>query len=388
MAIQGRTEPVEELQARPASLLSPQQLAELINLVFTGRASGHPHHLTAESVVVWAEGQHVYMQQSYVFLLPDESPAPVAFGLVALREGPPSEGGKAGHARLAGLGVVPLFRGRGIGWLALEMVIAGLREKGMTLLELECVKSNHHGMSLYRSAGFSIVRELTGWDRVDEVTFQKEEAQKRWKRQQELEDAGLPQDADGSSNNNKEKEEEEPEVRERLQECPIQEIMALVNEHGAEDLPWQAWGFHRSPTPQRAFHVNREAYCVIAAPQAGEKAYSISCVFVPPEHRGKGAAVRLAKAMFAHFPHWCWVTYGIFPREYVEKLAARIGFTEKTSRQHYQMRLKLDRLPRVPPERDPSTARSSVEPYRKEPIQQYSIYASEPLPEVRKPLGD
>lgn len=385
MAIQGRTGPVEKLQSRPASLLTKQQIAELINLVFTGRASGHPHHLTAESVALWLEGQYVYLEQSYVFLLPDESPAPVAFGLVALREAAPRDGGKAGHARLAGMGVVPLFQGRGIGWLALGMVIDGLRDKGVELLELECVSANRRAMNLYTGAGFSIVRELTGWDRDDEVTFQKGEELKRWRRQQRLEDAGLPQEEDDDDND---KEAKQPEVRERLQECPIQEVSALVNAHGAEDLPWQAWGFHRSPTPQRAFHVNGEAYCVVAAPQEDEPAYRISCVFVPPEHRGKGATQRLAKAMFAHFPHWRWATYGTFPREYGEKIAERAGFTEKTHRRHYQMRLRIEEAPRVPPERDSSKAPRSAVPDRKEPVQQFSIYVSEALPEARKPLGD
>jgi ribosomal protein S18 acetylase RimI-like enzyme/predicted GNAT family acetyltransferase len=384
MAIQGSTDPVESLLWRPASILSNQQLAELINLVFRGHASGQPQDLNAESFAQWVEGFYVHLEQSFIFLLPGESPAPVAFAFVALREGEPCDGGKEGHARLAGLGVLPLFQGRGIGWLALDIVINKMAAKGVKVLELECLSANQRGMNLYKSAGFETVRELTGWERDDEVTSQKKQELERWKRQQQLEDAGLQQD-DGNSN---EEEEKQPEVRERLQECSIQEISALVNKHGAEDLPWQAWGFHRSPTPQRAFHVNNEAYCVVAAPEEDEVAYRITCVFVPPEHRGKGATERLAKAMFAHFPHWRWTTFGTFPREYCEKLAARIGFVEKPQRKHYQMRLEVYTMPPFLADMFTLKAYDPVPPNRKEPVQQYSIPVSEPLPEVRKPLGD
>lgn len=328
MAIQ-QLRPVAAVESRPASLVSYEQLAELVNAAFDGHMGGRVP-FTAKTIARWAEIHFISLNQSLVFHVPSETQRPVAFAFIALRD---DEGDCAGrekdrHARLAGMGVVPEFQSRKVGGLALRMVIEKMRDKGMEVLELECDCKNERGLRLYRSAGFQIIRKLSGWEREDEVTLEDQRNEDRKKKKLNGEKCEGEDIFPGS------------EVRERLQECPIQEVSDLVTEHAAENLPWQAWGFHRSMMPQRAFHVNREAYCVVAMPQEGEPGYRISCVFVRPECRGKGASLRLARTMFAHFPQWRWHTRVVFPTEYGEKIAARTGFTLKEERQ-YQMRLRI-----------------------------------------------
>lgn len=303
--------PVSTLESRPASLLSWQQLADLTNLCFTGYIGDAVSH-TPESMAQAADVSYVRLEESLVFYDASESLLqPVAFAFIALRDG--NSGGEGQgvieeYGRLVSMGVVPQYQGRKVGGLALSMVIDAVRDKGMEVLELECIRENTRGVKLYKNAGFEIVRELAGWER----------------------DGDRDEQGTGEENS-------------QLQECSVQEVRDLIDAHGAaDDLPWQVWGFHRSMTPQQAFHIDGEAYCVVAEPASGGKEgpLKISCLFVKPEHRGKGASERLAKALSARFPGRSWTTQVIFPVEYGEKIAARTGFRERRARL-YQMRLKL-----------------------------------------------
>lgn len=319
---------VTTLEARPASLLSSQQLAELANQAFTGYI-GNPISMTAESVVQWIEEHYISLEHSYVYFAPPEfgSAQPVAFGLIALRGKSDDGGRKEGHARLASMGVVPDFQGKRVGGLALKMLISAMKDKEIEVFELECIRENVRGVKLYEKAGFEIIQELAGWERDAEVTAKAPgKKAKEEKKEQEQVEGDVQSKA--------------PEVGEQLQECQVQEVSDMVNAHGAEDLPWQLWGFSRSPTPKRAFHLDSEAYCVVTPPDEGGDTCLILCVFVRPEHRGKGASLRLAKAMFSQFPTWKWQTKVILPVQYGEKIAERTGFKERAMRL-YQMRLRI-----------------------------------------------
>jgi ribosomal protein S18 acetylase RimI-like enzyme len=325
MAAPDKADAVTALDLKPASTLTCQELADLANLAFTGYIGTQFNH-TAESLEPWLKAHYVDLEQSYIFFARDEPEAgPVGFALIALRtEENAGRGAKAGHARLSGMAVIPAFQGRRVGGLALKMVINDVREKGIEVLELECICNNIRGVKLYQNAGFEIVQELLGWTRDEQV--------KVAARQKEEEGEQPP--------NNEQRKEEATAVKEQLQECTVEEVRGLVNEYGAEDLPWQPWGFHQSLTPQEAFHINSQAYCVIAEPSEGEEAYRISCVFVKPEFRGKGVAKDLAKAVFAKFPERKFTAKVIFPKKYGERLAEELGFKEQIMRQ-YQMRLRV-----------------------------------------------
>lgn len=328
MSASNKAEAVTALDLKPASILTYQELADLANLAFTGYIGTQFNH-TSESVEPWLKAHYVDLEQSYIFFACDEPEAgPIGFALIALRtEENAGKGAKAGHARLSGMAVIPAFQGRRVGGLALKMVIDEVKAKGIEVLELECICNNTRGVKLYQSAGFEIAQELLGWTRDDQNTVTTR-----------LKEESHQTPADEKKGNRE--EEERSGLSKRLQECAVEKVEDLVNEYGAEDLPWQPWGFHQSLTPQEAFHINGQAYCVIAAPSEGEEAYRISCVFVKPEFRGRGAAKGLAKAIFAKFPERKFTAKVIFPKKYGEKLAEELGFKEQIMRQ-YQMRLRV-----------------------------------------------
>ena len=61
------------------------------------------------------------------------------------------------HTGNLGIGVLPEFRGHGIGQALLRACLAKARTKGITRVELEARVDNHNGIRLYEKAGF--VRE-------------------------------------------------------------------------------------------------------------------------------------------------------------------------------------------------------------------------------------
>ena len=60
----------------------------------------------------------------------------------------------AGQAHINNLAVVPELRGRGLGTLLLEAVIAEAADLGATVLTLEVRESNQPALKLYQGAGF------------------------------------------------------------------------------------------------------------------------------------------------------------------------------------------------------------------------------------------
>ncbi len=59
--------------------------------------------------------------------------------------------------QILNLAVAPEERGRGVGKLLLDAVLAEARERGLRRVTLEVAADNAPGIRLYRSAGFSIV---------------------------------------------------------------------------------------------------------------------------------------------------------------------------------------------------------------------------------------
>jgi ribosomal protein S18 acetylase RimI-like enzyme len=58
------------------------------------------------------------------------------------------------HIGRLGTGVLPDYRGQGIGRRLLEAAIARARERGLEKIELTVYSSNHRAIGLYRKAGF------------------------------------------------------------------------------------------------------------------------------------------------------------------------------------------------------------------------------------------
>ncbi|KAJ6440603.1 acetyltransferase, gnat family [Purpureocillium lavendulum] len=288
------------MESKAATVLSIEQLATLANDAFTGYI-GNLVSFTGETLTKWLQNNFISLPLSHVFFSPDNPDEPIAFGLIALDDARP------GKSRLGAMGVVPAFQGKGVGGRALTTIIDAERRRGVSLFELEVIQQNTRGVQLYKRAGFTVHRELLGWQR----------------------------DAPGS--------DEFRDSSSELKSCSFEDVDKLVKEHGATDLPWQAWGFVKNAHAKthRAFQLGN-AYCVVSNPEDDEKdTVGLQSLIVAPSSRGKGEASQLIKALMTRYPTKKWMASPIFPKEYGDKIAAALGFST-TSLTQYQMYLKLD----------------------------------------------
>lgn len=284
------------MESHPATTVSLAQLAEVFNDSFADY-SGGPVNFNADTLAEWISNNFISLPRSHVLLSRDDSSKPIAFGFIALRDDKP------GESRIPMLGVVPSARG-GTGSRLVEQMIRGEKANGVKVIWLECLQDHALAVNLYRRKGFTIHQELPGWQR----------------------DALLPHELVSDPD---------------LQVCTVEEIDALVKQYGAKDLPWQAWGFRLrcGPSGGQAFRLGH-AYCVVSNPDDVDEEIVVHSLILPPEWRGKGEATRLAKAVMSTFPGKKWQVYPLFPKEYTEAIAKKLGF--KQDEIQYQMKLSLD----------------------------------------------
>ena len=300
---------------KSASEFALEEIGALFIESFSGYVGG-PVSQDPGAAAHWAEANYVSRPRSYVFFASAEDGVegdpdqPVALALICLRDDKP------GEARLGIMGVVPRARGRGVGGKALRMVIEAERRHGLRLLELEVVQKNTYAVQLYRRAGFAVARELLGWRRGPTGA------------------AEFPPDAE-------------------LRACDVAEVEAAARAHMAADLPWQTWHFAGEPGAKQGFRLGG-ALCVVSRPQGdGEEdgkergegedqaPMNMFSLVVESEHRGRGAARRLVRAVMARFPGRSWSVTDIFPKEYGDKIAKELGFGERETKQ-FQMKLQID----------------------------------------------
>lgn len=110
-----------------------------------------PLQITEESLDWMVVGQGASLLASRRLLVDGE---PAGIGLVCRR-------GRA--SRIAGFGIFPEFRGRGIGRWFLQSLIDEARERGDCTVWLEVLLGNEPAVRLYESAGFRRHRTLSGW---------------------------------------------------------------------------------------------------------------------------------------------------------------------------------------------------------------------------------
>lgn len=287
------------MESRPASSVTPAQLAQLFNSSFKGYIGGDVN-LNADTFTEWYEQHLISMAHSHVFFDASISgDEPIAFCLIAEREDRP------GHSRLGSMGVAGMAQGKRVGSKALATVVQRERERGVRVLELECIQSNVPALVMYQRMGFEIMRELPVWEReavsVDSTEFADDPA---------------------------------------LEEVSVAEVDALVKKYAVADLPWQIWFVSKMSTAQRAFRLGH-AWCATSDPEDGEKdMVKLATLLVEPEWRGRGEGTRLVRAMMGRFRGKKWIARGLFPREFGDGLARRVGAAELEVRQ-VQMRLEL-----------------------------------------------
>ncbi|EFY86582.1 acetyltransferase, gnat family [Metarhizium acridum CQMa 102] len=284
------------MESRPASELSNSQIADLFNKSFEDYM-GSLVNFTAESISNYIILKHVSTAHSHAFYSSDNPNEPIGFAFIAIRPDKPTE------TRLGAMGIVKASRGKGVGPKALKMVFDAERARGMSTVGFECIQQNAPALKMYANAGCIITRELLGWQYTPHQ-------------------AEFPADSE-------------------LKPCSFEEVDVLVKTHGAADLPWQAWGFDKSPETNRAFRLG-DAYCVVTDPEDKEKdTVKLACLIAAPQSRRKGEATRLVKAMMGRFPGKKWMAPPIFPKEYGEELANKLGF-QKTKLTQYQLGMALN----------------------------------------------
>lgn len=283
------------MESRPISELSDSQIADVFNKSFEDYI-GTLVNFTAESMSNYITLNYLSKAHSHAFYSSENPNEPIGFALIAIRPDKPTE------TRLGAMGIVKASRGKGVGPKALKMVFDAEKARGMSTVGFECIQQNAPAVKMYTNGGCIITRELLGWQHTP--------------RQGEF-----PADS-------------EPKP------CSFEEVDALVKTCAAGDLPWQAWGFDKTPETNRAFRLG-DAYCVVTDPEDKEKdTVKLACLIVTPQSRGKGEATRLAKAMMGRFPGKKWMAPPIFPKEYGQGLAKKLGF-QKTELTQYQLEMVL-----------------------------------------------
>jgi ribosomal protein S18 acetylase RimI-like enzyme len=200
--------------------------------------------------------------------------------------------------RLAAMGIVPEFRHTGIGQWLLDKILAAGRQRGDRVWTLEVIEDNTPALRLYEKVGFTACRRLLGYH------------------------CGNPQGGPSPA----------------VEEVDVREVAQVLLQVGPPDLPWQVSGetVAQLGPPARGFRLG-DAWAVIE-PQ--ETRVELLALVVPPRARRQGAATRLLKALFSHYPGTSWRVAARFPEETPPGLFTKLGFVQDTIQQK-EMFLRL-----------------------------------------------
>ena len=139
-----------DLQLAPATAIDAAQQATTINCAFEGYLAGSIH-LTPEGFGRFVHQQGISLEDS-LLALDGERVAGFAYA-----------GPHGVRCRLAGLGVAPAYRRRGVAAGLLDAFLHKARAEGYALAALEVFEQNVQALPLYRRLGFSSLRRLYGY---------------------------------------------------------------------------------------------------------------------------------------------------------------------------------------------------------------------------------
>lgn len=286
------------MDIRPGSDFTNEQIAKCLNEAFADYF-GHSIHLTLEELTLYLPSHCISKERSLV-ACPEGSDTPIGFTLMAYRDDLP------GHARLASMGVVPSWAGKGVGSKLITAMLDAARADGTETIWLEVITKNAAAIKLYSRNGFQVVRPLAGWAK----------------------NAADPSGGGAAAAGDEQASPSDDGLEERSPE----EVLQLIKQHGAAaDLPWQLWHqFALATRPQacRGFRLGH-AHCAISDPEDASKdtVNLLGVAVTPPGARGKGEATALLRAVMARYPGKKWKAPATAPREYGETIATRLGFT-------------------------------------------------------------
>lgn len=134
-------------------------LVDLLNAAF----ADHPSPLSwSLAEIQYAHGRPDFDPSTTMLVSPTDRPAdPVAFGRIALVPPEAGEFAPVGEIRL--IGVLPQWRGRGLGRELLRWGVAELRGRGAGRIQLGVEAENELALGLYRRTGFEPAVEWPHW---------------------------------------------------------------------------------------------------------------------------------------------------------------------------------------------------------------------------------
>jgi mycothiol synthase len=136
-----------------------QKFVELLNATF----ADHPSPVSwTLAQIEYAHGRPDFDPTAIMLVSPTDRPAdPVAFVRTAL--GPPEADEPAPIGEIRLVGVLPQWRGRGIGRELLRWGVAQLRARGTGVIKLSVESENELALGLYRRTGFEPAVEWPHW---------------------------------------------------------------------------------------------------------------------------------------------------------------------------------------------------------------------------------
>ena len=143
------TAPQARLATEAVGGFTDEALAELFTLVYTGYAV--PMHVDGPTMRFMRVAADIDLAASRVLR---DGAAAVAVALLGRR-------GETGY--IAGMGVAPTHRGRGLGEAVMRAVLESARDRGVKHVQLEVLVQNAAAIRLYERLGFRHVRDLEVW---------------------------------------------------------------------------------------------------------------------------------------------------------------------------------------------------------------------------------
>lgn len=287
--ITGSQAVAEQLRLKPACDVSLSELADLFTRSYTNYFV--PMQMDAGSLSWIINTQTIDLASSHVIGVNGRN---VGFIFISAR---------GLSQRVAAMGVIPEYRGRGLGQHLLQRCIEIARDNGVHRIVLEVIDENAHALSIYRQLGFEISRHLVGYRRPARA--------------------------------------EEPGSEDEPVEIDPREVAKAVVYEGQPGLPWQIApeALYSVRPPSRAFTIERSAYAVVSN-ITGSSA-RLDSILVPRAKRRKRWGTRMLAALSALLPGREWLVPAVVPEDLAAEFFFANGFHREQIRQ-YEMVLRLD----------------------------------------------
>lgn len=260
----------EAIFSRPVAECVSSEAAAALTRSFEGYLLG-PVHVDAEAYERRFRAEHLDPFASRVYLREDRGHDPSAYAGVLLISR------RGWTARIAGMGVAPQMRGRGLGERVMREAVEDAEARGDREMVLEVFEQNEPAVALYEKLGFRARRRLFGY------------------RRGAVRGSAVAATSDA------------------LSEADPLEVARLVAREGEPELPWMlaAETLSAAAPPARAYHLGRRAYVLLE--EAGPEAVLLSALVVRRSERRAGWGTRLLGALFAAFPGRDWYVPAIVP---------------------------------------------------------------------------